>query len=130
MPLSSLADVGEPRIGVVSDSFKQPLAFEATGISQPELDQLDSRSASESACAEFFAVYLVSDREELSPTPISGSYLIDRGRMTFVPFHRLRAGVKYRAVLQIPGVAITGQSTSTMITVHCEIAIPGQSLDS
>jgi hypothetical protein len=123
-PLSSLADIDEPRIGIVHDASLQPVAFEATGLSRRELRYLKSAAPKSDACSRIFAVFQANGSEDVSTSPISGSYVVDGDRLKFLPCHPLQAGLKYLAVLQVHGILPADRPLSG-VAVHCEIAIPG-----
>jgi hypothetical protein len=117
----------ELRIGVVSDTFQQPLLFEATGLPKSQLERLKSLRTFDPAFSKVFAVYVVSDTPEVANEDlpsISGYYVIDGSRLTFVPRHPLKAGLTYRAVLRIPEGTGLDDRASTALQVERKIVVP------
>gem|GEM_PF-6713713 len=121
-PLSSLSDLNEPRIGVLSDALKHPLAFEAIGFSLRNLGHISSLNPNGDAFSQFFAVFERNGSHDAEPSPITGKYVIDGSRVTFIPLNPLRPGLTYRAVLQVPDMAT--QESLTGIAIYCDVAIP------
>ncbi len=126
-PLSALADIGEPRIGVVIDSHQCPQSFAAEGLAASELLSLKSLLSFDPAFADVFAIYVVnpevSSTDEVNP-PVSGNYWIDGKRLNFIPRHPLKPGLTYRAVLKVRGFLDSAENSPMELTIEQEITVP------
>lgn len=126
-PLSALADIGEPKIGIVVDLQDQPLAFEAVGLSRTELLPYQSLFTFDPAFQDVFAVYVVttddkSDKPNLQA--MAGRYSINGARITFVPRHPLKPGLTYRAVLKVRTDVDNESQKASVVTIEREYAVP------
>ena len=122
-PLSSLADIGEPRIGITSDAYRQPVILEACGISPRTLAILSRTAPNNAAFSQMFAVYQLDEASQTDPTPVSGHYIIDYSRLTLILHQPLTEGKTYRAVLQLNDAAL-GEPSAFTFTISCDFVVP------
>ena len=94
--LGNHATAAEPAIRVLTDSRKVPTAFEAVGLSPA---QLERAAQSPENGSSILAVFVVDDAAADLPAMV-GDYSLQGKALRFVPRYPLRAGQKYRAVLQ------------------------------
>lgn len=126
-PLSSLADIGEPRIGITSDAYRQPVILEACGISPRTLAILSRTAPNNAAFSQMFAVYQLDEASQTDPTPVSGHYIIDYSRLTLILHQPLTEGKTYRAVLQLNDAAwvnLRPSHSQSRATSWCQCAVP------
>lgn len=72
--------------------------FEVVGLTPADLDQLKKADPEPARWQEFFAVYVVLDKEDKDQSAVLGSYRVADGVVRFEPRFPLVPGVRYRAV--------------------------------
>jgi hypothetical protein len=104
--IASLASAEEqaaqPTIHIVSDSSGQPAAVEVVDIPKSRLTKLAAIPDGDERWGQTFGLY-VADPDSPSPPAMLGRYTVHNGRLRFTPRYALRPGMKYQAVLRLPG---------------------------
>ncbi|WP_010584055.1 hypothetical protein [Schlesneria paludicola] len=119
-PLASLADIGEPRIGVMSDAFMRPMLIEACGLSSAALARLRRSAPDDPEFSQILSVHVVDSDDSTVTAPLAGHYVLDRTRLTFIPNAPLQSGHAYRAILRVSN-GVPDASPSADFTIHREI---------
>lgn len=105
-------------IQVLKDSHGKPSAVEAVGIPAAQLQRLAAIPQEDERWAQTFAMYVV-DEEFPAPPAMLGTCSLEGNRLRFTPRYALLPGMKYEAVLRLPG----GAAASGPTIVRREIAI-------
>ena len=120
--VDSSAIAAEPAIRIVRNQAGQAVAFEASGLPEEDLTRLAGAAKRDETLGRVLSVYVV-DGEAKDLPPMLGKYNIDESSLRFTPQFALRAGTRYKAVLQPAALAADGGDPKGEPVV-LEIALP------
>ena len=98
-PCAADEPAAEPAIRVVNDNAGRPIALEAIGLPAAQIKKLAARADSDEALSHVFALQVANDSRDEDLPAVTGSYAVKESVLRFTPRYSLRAGMKYRAVL-------------------------------
>lgn len=105
----------------MNDAFMRPLLIEACGLPFAVLSRLRRSVPNDPAFTQILSIHTVDSNDNVDPVPLTGHYVLDRSRLTFIPDTPLQAGHAYRAILRISnGVSESGESAD--FTIHRDIS--------
>jgi hypothetical protein len=121
---SAAISAAESPLRVIKDASDQPIAIEASGWTK---DWLTAFTKSETYMVEYvrprLGIYVVDEKGETSPQPISGNYELRNGAVRFTPQFSLRPGMAYKAIFCAP-VGSRQQSVPDIYTANITIPTP------
>lgn len=94
---AGIAHAAGPAVRLVADPQGRPAAFEAIGITDPQLTSLSATNLNEGPGLRLFTVHVAEPGKPTDQQPMLGTYRWQGSALRFTPQFPLVAGVSYRA---------------------------------
>lgn len=124
-----LSQENRPEIRIVRDQLQQPIAFEAVGLPEWELNRLRDERADLSDFVIRFYVAVGGESTESAEDDtipvVAGNYSVENSVVRFTPRYPLLPGIDYRIVLQWEASEIArSQASMPLEKVEATLRIP------
>lgn len=103
---------------VINAKNTNSASFDAVGLSQSLLQQLEKQALSTDAWQQFYAVTLIDEKLNALKQPMLGAYSIEAGVIRFVPRFALIPGQHYRAVFSFDALLTQAPMLANLIPVN------------